>query len=277
MAAIPDDWQARNGRYVPTPRFDDYAEKYADYFTMSRDNGVIELTMHTDGGPAAYGMGMHNAWGQAWLDVGRDPENEVLILTGTGDHWLAPVDRARFAEMMREPHPDNHAYRTYYDGLKLLENLISGIDIPTIAAVNGPSGSGHTEIALLCDITLCAEEATFADSHLLAGAAPGDGMHLVLQELLGTKRAAYYLYTGKPIDAAAALELGLVNEVLPAPQLLPRARELAAAIRSRPTAARRLTHAVVSRPWKRRLVEDFGFGLAHEMFGISADKLFERS
>ncbi|MEV1168178.1 enoyl-CoA hydratase/isomerase family protein [Nonomuraea sp. NPDC049784] len=272
MSPIPEDWQARNGRYVSTPRFEDYSEKYADHFAMTRRDGVIELRMHTDGGPAVYGMGMHNAWGQAWQEVGNDPDNEVLILTGTGD-WLKPAPADRLAEMMREPRPDHFAYRTYYDAMKLLENLIHAVDIPTIAAVNGPS-PGHTEFALLCDITLASEDATFSDTHLLAGTAPGDGMHLGLQELLGTKRAAYYLYTGAEIDARTALDLGLVNEVLSREKLLPRAWELAEAIRSRPKAARRLTHAIVSRPWKRRLVEDFGFGLAHEMFGISADKIF---
>jgi enoyl-CoA hydratase/carnithine racemase len=273
MPSNPDDWQARAGRYVPRPRLEDYAEKYADYFAMTRRDGIIELRMHTDGGPAVFGFGMHNAWGQAWQEVGNDPDNEVIILTGTGEQWLTLGGPERLAEMMRPPRPEHFPYETYYDGMKLLENLIFAIDVPTIAAVNGP-GQGHTEFALLCDITLCAEDANFADGHLPTGTAPGDGMHLALQELLGTKRAAYYLYTGESIDARTAFELGLVNEVLPADKVLARAWEIAEAIRARPMAARRLTHAIVSRPWKRRLVQDFGFGLAHEMFGISADKVF---
>lgn len=148
-----------------------------------------------------------------------------------------------------------------------------GIDIPSIAAINGPSAA-HTEFALLCDITLAAEAATIIDPHLLAGAAPGDGQQLTLQELIGTKRAAYHLYTGQPISAQQALDLGLVNEVLPADRLLPRAWEIAEAIMKAPRTARRLTHAIAQRPWKRRLVQDLGFGVAHEMFGIQADQLF---
>ncbi|WP_030925801.1 enoyl-CoA hydratase/isomerase family protein [Streptosporangium amethystogenes] len=94
------------------------------------------------------------------------------------------------------------------------------------AAINGPSVA-HTEFALLCDITLAAESATIVDPHLLAGVAPGDGQQLTLQELIGTKRAAYHLYTGKPIGAQEALTLGPVNEVLAGDRLLPRAWELA--------------------------------------------------
>ncbi|HEV2638678.1 MAG TPA: enoyl-CoA hydratase/isomerase family protein [Actinocrinis sp.] len=273
MPTYSDDWQARNGRYVTRPGFEQYAEKYADYFVMTRENGVIELRMHTDGGPANFTMGVHNAWGQAWLEVGNDPENEVLILTGTGEHWLNPGEPEKMAEVMREPRPEHFAYETYYDAAKLVENLVFGLDIPTIAAVNGPS-PGHTEFALMCDITLASERATFVDSHLPFGTAPGDGLNIAFQELLGTKRAAYYLYTGAEIDARTALELGMVNEVLPQAELLPRAWQLARTIRARPRAARRLTHAVATRPWRRRLVQDFGYGLAHEMFGISADKIF---
>ncbi|WP_405064325.1 enoyl-CoA hydratase-related protein [Kribbella sp. NBC_01505] len=61
----------------------------------------------------------------------------------------------------------------------------------------------------MCDITLCADHATISDGNFAIGhAPPGDGMHLVLQEALGTKRARYYLLTGTPIDAVPALELG---------------------------------------------------------------------
>jgi hypothetical protein len=55
---------------------------------MRRRDGIIELRRHTGGGPAVFGFAMHNAWGQAWQEIGDDPDNEVLILTGTGDSWL---------------------------------------------------------------------------------------------------------------------------------------------------------------------------------------------
>lgn len=270
------DWHTRVGGFVPRPVFTGYAQKYADYFVMRRENGILELRMHTDGGPATFNFAVHNAWGQAWQEIGNDPDNEVVILTGTGDQWLTfgdlslqPQTGQQLADAAR---PQDFAYEhTYYDALKLLENLVFGIDVPTIAAINGPS-LAHAEIGLLCDITLAAETATIVDPHFLVGTVPGDGLQLALQELIGAKRAAAYLYTGAPIDATTALELGLVNEVLPTAELLPRAWQIAEMIMKRPRNARRLTHAVVQRPWKRRLVEDLGYGLAHEMFGISADR-----
>jgi enoyl-CoA hydratase/carnithine racemase len=279
MPAELNAWHAQTGGFVPRPSFEAYAEKYASYFAMRRRDGIIELRMHTDGGPARFGFDVHNAWGQAWQEIGNDPDNEVLIITGTGDQWLGtpeaiaadPADEV--AKLTSAPLPRDFAYEHgYYDATKLVENFIFGIDIPTIAAINGP-GIAHTEFALLSDITLATETAIVIDPHLLAGTAPGDGQQLTLQELIGTKRAAYHLYTGQPITARQALELGLVNEVLPADRLLPRAWEIAEAIMKAPRAARRLTHAIASRPWKRRLVQDLGFGVAHEMFGIQADQV----
>ncbi|MHA7985609.1 enoyl-CoA hydratase/isomerase family protein [Rathayibacter sp. CAU 1779] len=270
-----DEWHSRVGGYVPRPNLADYAEKYADYFTMRRENGILELRMHTRGGPAQFDFAVHNAWGQAWQEIGNDPENEVLILTGTDDEWLStrPVSPEEVSErLIEQERPSGFAYEhTYYDAVKLLENFVFAIDIPTIAAINGPSPA-HTEFALLCDITLAAETAVIVDPHLLVGVTPGDGQQLTLQELAGTKRAAYHLYTGRPLDAAEALRLGVVNEVLPSDELLPRAWAIANQIMEAPRAARRLTHAIAQRPWKRRLVDDLAFGVAHEMFGISADR-----
>lgn len=279
MSETLKDWQRSVGGFVKRPKFDEYAAKYADYFDIRRDNGIIELKMHTRGGPVtvegANWYAVHNAWSQLWQEVGNDPENEVLILTGSGDQWYRPGEAS--AEKQNEKlgqtdRPEDHAYEhTYYDGTKLLENFVFGIDIPTIAAINGPSAA-HTEFALLCDITLAGETATIVDPHFVVGVVPGDGQQLTLQEVLGAKRAAYHLYTGTPIDARTALQLGLVNEVLPADRLLPRAWELARTIMSKPRTVRRLTHAVIQRPWKRRLVEDLGFGIAHEIFGIAATR-----
>jgi enoyl-CoA hydratase/carnithine racemase len=94
-------------------------------------------------------------------------------------------------------------------------------------------------------------------------------MHLVLQELLGPKRAAQMIYTGEQIDAATALGLGLVNEVLPPDQVMTRAREIAAAIMAKPRTARRLTRAVIQRPWQQRIVEDLRGRYAHQLLASS--------
>ena len=252
--------------FVSRPRFEDYREKYATYFKLERQNGILQVQMHTAGGPVLYGLPIHNAWSQLWLDIGNDPDNEVLIFSGTGDKWIAGFDPDFAAQSLHEMPADAFYDQIYSDATKLLEAFIFNIDIPTIACINGPGL--HTEFALLCDITLCAEHAELFDPHFKFNLVPGDGQGLTFQELMGLKRAAYFLYTSDKIDAQMAKEMGLVNEVLPLDRLLPRAREIAEKIMQKPRAIRRLTSAVLRRQWKRRLVQDLGFHIAHELLGM---------
>lgn len=252
--------------FVSRPRLEEYREKYARHFTMERRDGILEVRMHHDGKGASYGYPLHSAWPQLWIDIGNDLDNEVLIFSGTGDKWIADFDQ-ELAEMpLSELPEDTYFDHLYSDQMKVLESLIFNIDIPTIACINGPGM--HTEFALLCDITLCAEHAEIFDPHFGHGLVPGDGQGLAFQELMGPKRAAYYMYTGEMITAETARDLGLVNEVMPLDQLLPRAWEIAGKIMQTPRSIRRLSSAVVRRQWKRRLVQDQGFHLAYEAFGV---------
>jgi enoyl-CoA hydratase/carnithine racemase len=256
--------------FVSRPQFEDYREKYAPYFKLERRNGILQVQMHTAGGPVMYGLPIHNAWSQLWLDLGNDPDNEVLIFSGTGDKWIAGFDPEMAKQPLHELPADAFYDQIYADATKLLEAFIFNIDIPTIACING-SGL-HTEFALLCDITLCAEHAELFDPHFKFNLVPGDGQGLTFQELMGLKRAAYFLYTSDKIDAQMAKEMGLVNEVLPLDRLLPRAWEIAEKIMQKPRAIRRMTSAVLRRQWKRRLVEDLGFHIAHELLGMHLNK-----
>ena len=246
---------------------DEYAKKYEDFFVMTRRDGILELRMHTDGGPFQHTWRGHNAWNQVWIDVGRDPENEVIILTGTGDRWHSgnPEGYVPFREWTSDSQ-----VKMYYDMIKLLESMIFNIDVPTIGAINGPGT--HAEMGTVCDITLATEDADFFDPHFLVGAPPGDGMALTLQHAIGTKRTSYYAYTGQQIDGRTAKELGIVSEVLPRERLLPRAWELAEMIMQRPRHTRRLTHTILSRPWKRALVDDLGFHAGHQLFSMMFDQ-----
>ena len=105
------------------------------------------------------------------MDLGNDPDNEVLIFGGTGDKWIAGFDPKLAQQSLDEMPPDAFYDQIYSDATKLLEAFIFNIDIPTIACINGPGL--HTEFALLCDITLCAEHAEIFDPHFKFGLVPG--------------------------------------------------------------------------------------------------------
>jgi enoyl-CoA hydratase/carnithine racemase len=107
--------------------------------------------------------------------------------------------------------------------------VLRNIGKPVIAAVNGAAITGGLELALGCDFIIASERAFFGDTHVRVGVFPGGGMTVHLAEVIGVRRARQMSYTGELVDAREALRIGLVNEVLDHDQLLPRARELAAA------------------------------------------------
>ena len=251
-------------QFIPPPKFEDYRATFADFFHLERHDGVIVAKAHTLGGPIQLSVQNHRALGQMLKTIGADPENEVLILTGSGEEFMMDSDPHGF-ELEDEDMPHWAYEYAYKDGRINVSSLINDLEIPTIGILNG-SGF-HSEIVLMCDITLCAEEATLFDLHFDIGSVPADGIHNCFQELLGVKRAAYALLTGQAITAAQALEWGMVNEVLPRAELLDRALVIADHIMSQPRITRRLTAQIVRRPWRRRIVDDLDGGFGIQMFG----------
>jgi enoyl-CoA hydratase/carnithine racemase len=150
-------------------------------------------------------------------------------------------------------------------------NLLD-IDVPMISAINGPA-LRHSELPLLCDIVLASEDVTFQDSaHFINGLVPGDGMHVVYPLLMGLNRGRYFLLTGQTIGASQALELGLVSEVLPRQELLPRAWALAEQLAQQTDLVRRYTRVMMTQNIKRQMQDILGYGLALEGMA-SADSL----
>lgn len=242
-----------------------YFQRY-DNLHMSRDEaGVLLLRMHTNEGPLVWNAETHRAFVDAFCDIGDDRRNRAVILTGTGDEWLVKIDREGMTQLA-QPWVWN---RVQMDGRKLLNNLLD-VEVPMICAINGPARL-HTELALLCDIIICSDDTVFQDRHLEWGIVPGDGVHIVWPAVLGPTRGRYFLMTGQKIDAAEALRLGVVNEVLAKPDLLPRAQALATKLARQPALATRYARALFTQPYRRLIAGDAGLGLALE--GLSANGL----
>lgn len=252
--------------FIPTPRFEDYREIFKDHYHLSRtEDGILLAEGHTRGDSIQLSVENHRAVGQLFKTIGADPENEVMIFTGTGRHFMARLDPDGFAIEADdlEAWAYEHAYK---DGRINVSALVNDLEIPTIGAMNGPGF--HAELCLMCDITICTEETIIFDPHFSRiGSVPGDGIHSCFQELLGVKRAAYALLTGQMIDAQKALEWGLVNEVVPRDSLIERATEIANDIMKQNRTVRRLTTQVLRRPWKKRITDDLDGGFGIQMFG----------
>lgn len=247
-------------------RFEDYCDRYQS-ISMRREDGILEITLGTDGGPLQWGRRPHAELEEAFLNIGRDRHNQVVIMTGTGDAFSGPVAEAESNRAAHKQTPDEWA-ELGWESNRLLANLLA-IDVPMISAVNGPAAR-HAELPVMCDIVLAAENASFQDSaHYTGGLVPGDGVHVVFPLIMGLNRGRYFLLTGQVIDADKALEFGLVNEVLPAKSLLPRAWELARQIMQQPEMNRRYTRLLLTEQLRRQLQELLPYGLALEGLAIT--------
>jgi enoyl-CoA hydratase/carnithine racemase len=145
---------------------------------------------------------------------------------------------------------------------------ILDIEVPLIAAVNGPVRL-HSEYILLCDIVLATPETVFQDKpHFEFGIVPGDGVHLLWQEVIGSIRGRYFILTRQELDAETAKEWGAVNEIVPADKLLGRAHEIAEGLAKLPRLTTSYTRIALTQKLRRIIDEGVGYGLALE--GISA-------
>lgn len=249
--------------------FDDYRDRYA-CCSMRREDGILELKLGTEGGPLQWGRMPHAELEEAFLNIGRDRQNQVVILTGTGDEFSGPVAEPVSNRAAHRQSPDEWA-ELGWESNRLLGNLLS-IDVPMIAAVNGPAAR-HAELPVMCDIVLASENASFQDSaHYAGGLVPGDGVHVVFPMVMGLNRGRYFLLTGQVINAQEALECGLVNEVLPKEQLLSRAWELARQIMQQPEMNRRYARILLTERLRRQMNELLPYGLALEGLAITREE-----
>lgn len=255
--------------------FDDYANKY-ESIRLERADGILQMTLHTGGKSLVFNKTIHDELGFAFADIAADRENKVVILTGTGDDFCADFDPDSFKAFKGLGKDITAAGwdQTYWRGRHNLLNQLE-VPVPMIGVVNGPA-IAHSELALLCDITLASETATFQDSpHFGNGVAPGDGVQAVYMLLLGVNRGRYFLLTQQKLTAKEALGLGVVNEVLPKDKLTARARELAAQVAKKPTLALRYARLLMTQQLKRVVEEAATLGLAVE--GLSAIEVFRNS
>ncbi|MGE0628896.1 MAG: enoyl-CoA hydratase/isomerase family protein [Hyphomicrobiaceae bacterium] len=245
----------------------DYEGKYK-HIEFRRTDGILEMTVHSNGGPLRWGREPHGELVDAFLDVGRDRDNHVIILTGRGDEFSGPQPEIEANRHYHSMGPEQWGVLGW-EAKHLLTNLLL-IDVPMIAAVNGPAYR-HAELPIMCDIVLAAETAAFQDSaHFIGGLVPGDGVHVAFPAAMGLNRARYFLLTGQVIKAKEAKEIGLVNEVLPADELLPRAWTLARMIMRQPELNRRYTRILLTEQLRRQMNDLLPYGLALEGLAITA-------
>jgi enoyl-CoA hydratase/carnithine racemase len=242
--------------------FATYRDRFPNARLTRKPNGVLEVVLHSNGGKLVFDGHTHEQFVELFHDIGEDRENRVVILTGAGDAFMDTISPDGFDFFTPQGYD-----KILREGRKVLSNILD-IETPMITALNGPVLL-HSEYALLTDIVLATPETVFQDKpHFEFGIVPGDGMHIVWPEVIGSIRGRYFLLTRQVLDARTAKEWGAVNEIVPADRLLARAHEIADGIAALPPLTARYTRMALTQRLRRIVEEGTAYGLALE--GISA-------
>lgn len=258
-----------NTDFVKWPTFDQIKEMFAEHFLMERrDDGVVTVTMHCNGGPLIWSMELHDAIGKMWRMLGTDRDTEMIIFTATEDVWVTDFEAESWLPEKSDPAGTRYDHM-FVDGRRMIIAQIQDVEVPTLGVLSG--SGGHTELALCCDFAIMADDITILDPHVLVGNVPGDGIHSCFFQLMPYRQAVWYLMTGEAMTPQQALQFGLVTEVVPRERLMTRAYEIADLLMRQNRTVRRLATQVMRRGWKQRIVDDLDMTFGTEMFGCFCD------
>ncbi|RZJ91780.1 MAG: crotonase/enoyl-CoA hydratase family protein [Brevundimonas sp.] len=191
-------------------------------------------------------LGDGDAFAAACERANADPTLRCIVLTGAGRAFSAGGDLKAMRDRRDLFEGSGLAIRERYRRVvhRIMRSLY-GLELPLIAAVNGPAMGLGCDIAGLADLRIASDRASFGVPFLKLGIVPGDGGAWLLPRNIGYVRAAEMLFTGKVLDADTALAWGLVNAVAPHDGLMAQAMRLAQEVASRPPHALRLTKALL--------------------------------
>ena len=249
--------------YVKLPEFDEYKEWFKDFAEMKREDGILQITWKTNDGPMHHSGMSHRAMSQLTRVISMDWENEIIIYTHIGDNWMIESD-ANGWETYSEL-PTQRFQHQYFDDTNLIKNMVFDIDVPTIGAMPGPGF--HWDSAFLCDVTIVTEDTKIEVPHAQGGLVPGDGMGLMAQHFLGTKRGNYYMMTTRQFTAQQMLDWGMVSEVVEKGKAVERAWEIARMWKRMPYENRCIMANLAKRPLKKLFVEDLKLHTVSEQYG----------
>lgn len=227
----------------------------SDFIRFEVADGIALLTLdsprtrNTLSSDAEYG-----AFEAVCLRIQRDRAIRVAVLTGSGPAFCAGGNIKEMAERSHdetiEAIDDRYAYR---DGIHRIPRALYELEVPVIAAVNGPAIGAGLDLACMCDIRIAAKSARFAESFVKLGIVPGDGGAWLLQRIVGLSKASEMTFTGDVLTADQALDCGLVSRVVDDGDIVEEAMTLARRIAANPGHALRMAKRLIREAQTTRL------------------------
>jgi 2-(1,2-epoxy-1,2-dihydrophenyl)acetyl-CoA isomerase len=202
----------------------------------------------------------------------RDPQVRCVVLTGAGRAFSSGQDlgdlKKRYSNLEQVPHLSEDLRRRYHPIVTGLRDL----EKPVLAAVNGVAAGAGLSLALACDLRMASDKASFIEVFVNVGLVPDSGSTFYLPRLVGLGKALELCFTGDKISAAQALDLGLVNRVVPADELMKATLDLATRLARLPTRAIGLMKRLLYRSFDSDLDTQLeAEAVAQEAAGATAD------
>lgn len=247
----------------------DYSE-YQHLLFERRENGVLLITINRPEVYNATDERLHWELANVWLEVGKDDEARVAVITGAGEAFSAGGDLA----MVDRQLGDFKAIRgTLKEASDLVYNIVD-CPKPVISAINGVAVGAGLAVALMADISIIAEDAKLTDGHLRLGVGAGDHAAIIWPLLCGMAKAKYYLLTAEFIDGREAERIGLVSRCVPREEVLDAALQVADGLGRGPQAALQWTKRSLNN-WLRQASPIFDASVALEMLSFFDDDAVE--
>lgn len=226
-----------------------------DFLSYQKNGGIVTLTMNRPAlRNAISDMDAVEAFVEACKRIELDLSVRAVIVTGAGPVFSSGGNlktmRDSLGSGLGEPIQSRYAYR---NGIQRIPLALYNLEVPTIAAVNGPAIGAGCDLACMCDIRIAAESASFAESFVKVGIIPGDGGAWLLPRVVGMSKASEMAFTGETMNAAEALACGLVSKVVADERLLDEANTLAARIAANPGHVLRMTKRLLREGQHTRL------------------------
>jgi 2-(1,2-epoxy-1,2-dihydrophenyl)acetyl-CoA isomerase len=212
--------------------------------------GIATITLNRPERMNAFTGKMIEEWYQALLDAHTDPDTKAVIVTGTGRGFCAGADvggkgpLGGLQDQKRTPVENRNFLR---DGVQRIPRLVSLMEKPYIAAVNGAAVGAGMDMASMCDMRFAGESARFGMTYVRMGIIPGDGGAYYLPRIVGVAKALDLIWTGRVFGAEEALAMGYVSTVVPDADLMDYTRDYVAKLVAGPAVAIQLAKRLVYR------------------------------
>jgi enoyl-CoA hydratase len=231
-----------------------------EHLSFQRSGRVLTIVMNRPEVKNAANILMHRELSQVFADANRDPDSDILILTGAGDAFSSGGD----IRSMRDKIADRSLWNDTVNEARALFYSILDLDKPLIARINGAATGLGATLAVYSDIAIAGESAIIGDPHVKVGLVAGDGGALMWPMLIGFQRAKELLMLGDAMSATDAARLGLISYCVPDHELDNKVQTLVNQLLKMPPFAVKGTKKAINHTLKQLALATFEYGVSLE-------------